>query len=259
VKNFIKEIIFKNYSINGVQQNKISDCFLLAPICAIMKSDPNYFKEKVIEVFSDHIEVNLYKPNYDEFFNITYTPTKILLPLELHGTDTCAPWVQIIEMAYAKLRPTEFIDMLNTNKKGLEYLSSGFLEHAPGVLTGQRTVNFDLKNDKENQNWVFEMLQLGIENKKNFTVSFVADYNILQKHKIYTSHLYALIGYSIEEDGRRVKLINPHGNKDVIYMKLEDFFECVPCVNMDTECAGIYYQHITNKKINAEKIEKKLD
>lgn len=122
----------KEISLDDIAQTNIGDCYLLSALQALVLRDPDYIYRMIsFNPLHNNVWVALY---YDDMRYIIQVQATIFNRNENIGVEQNAPWVQIIEKAYAAVTATYKKNLWG--KTLLKILASGHTDQAFDVLLG---------------------------------------------------------------------------------------------------------------------------
>ncbi len=127
--------------VSDVRQGTLGDCYLLAALAGIVRSNPGYIKQILRDNGDGTVSVRLYQ-SVPGLFGATFLPRYMKLEkseVKVAGENLYAwnsLWVQMIEKAYAAsgLNPSD-----DPNASGYAAIQGGYFEHALQILLGRNT------------------------------------------------------------------------------------------------------------------------
>ncbi|MBS1704657.1 MAG: hypothetical protein JST40_02195 [Armatimonadetes bacterium] len=193
-------------TLNDIRQGSLGDCFMLAPLGAIVQRDPNTIK-KMVRRNADGYMVRF--PDGKEIQVAKLTDTE----LAMVGSSTQAGlWIRVMENAYGTRRIKE-----GETKMATDTMRGGSTSAAARILTGHAFVSTALIGDYKKEVSA-ELLEAKMKPLRSAIPQAVAEHRLVlastgkntMPRSISPNHAYAVFGYDPATD--KVTLWNPHGN-----------------------------------------------
>lgn len=222
--------------INGVSENDViqgdlGNCYFLASIAAIARTNPEIIQKAIKDNGDGTYTVTFYengKPVQVTVDNVfptkgdRFITAKPAESIEENGKYKPEMWVMILEKAWAKYKGKGEYDKTSggslKSEVGLVGQMDGSLGRtsAMSFLTGKKTRSINPKEyaDEEIMNYIEKQL-----NQKN---AITATTNLLSQNpekNIVGAHVYAVVG--VDKEKKTVRLYNPHGN--YVDLSIQDF------------------------------------
>ncbi len=207
----------KGVEMDDVEQGAIGDCYFLAAIAAIAKSDPASLKKLIKDNGDGTVDVTLHVKKH--FYSRKKTPhvetVSLNFPLDSSGTPAYAQlgnnkelWVMILEKAFAQY------------SGGYKKISGGYPGKAMETLSGGKSKSYLTFFRKEEK--IIELIKDALDNNKAVTASSKhGNEKKATKAGIVTGHAYTV--KSINKSKKTITLYNPWGTKHVNDLPISDF------------------------------------
>ncbi len=211
----------KGVNQNNVKRDQLGDCYFLAAIGAIGRSNPEELKKLIKDNGDGTYDVRLYVKEH--FFSWKYTPTVITVndsfpessaaSLVYADYDDCKEiWAKLLEKAFAKY------------SGGYKDIAGGNPGEAMTMLTGNESKTIQIKDKSDTE--LMDAIENALTNKIPVTTSSKKTDTAKQELKaqsagVYGSHAYVI--QSINKSSKTLSLYNPWGIAHAGAISLSDF------------------------------------
>ena len=206
---------------NDVQQGYLGDCYFLAAVASLAKTDPGAIKKLIKDNGDGTYDVTLHVYKYWISWNRSPVTVKVKpeFPVDENGNPAYARlgdqelWVMLLEKAYAQYQGS------------YQDIHGGYVEKAMGLLTGEDGDVYKMKSYSAKE--IEEMITEALEDKRMVAADTKGNDDSQQTklkdgQRVVHGHSYAVMGVS----GGKIKLRNPWGyyHLEIDFDTLKEYF-----------------------------------